>query len=207
MRSNRCHQRQPSSNNCPALSARSQTQPDRSQRLKPVDVHIAAPPTPDDRETTDDLLEALRPNVELVDDREPVSAPESELRPVEPVAAHPQRSDAVRQAPPQPREVAGQQFCEIRLWRGWVKCQLYAEVEGSPGAFATSPHFRLRNPMVPDDRAHKILSDLLADLERTVGRSWTRDRPGTDAGSTDPRRRPDHDDQRRRSLRSPRGYV
>jgi hypothetical protein len=132
----------------PRVERPSRTPPDRSLRLKPVGEHVAAPPTPDEREATDDLLEALRPNVELVDDPEPVSAPESQLR-------------------PQRREVAAQQFCEIRLWRGWVKCQLYVEVEGSPGAFATSPLFRLRNPMVPDDRAHEILSDLLAELARS----------------------------------------
>jgi hypothetical protein len=133
----------------------------------PVDENFAAPPPPDQRETTDDLLEALRPNIKPVEDPEPVSAPESELRPVKPVEADLHLSGVVRQAPPQRREVAGDQFCELRLWRGYVKCQLYVEVEGSPGALVESPLFRLRNPMVADDRAQKVLADLLADLERS----------------------------------------
>jgi hypothetical protein len=133
---------------------------------RPVDEDVAAPPTPDQRETTDDLLEALWPNVDLVEDPERVSAPQSQRRAVKPVAADLHGSDAVRQ-PPQRREIAGQQFCEIRLWRGWVKYQLYVEVEGSPGAFVESPLFRLRNPMAPDDHVHGVLSDLLADLERS----------------------------------------
>lgn len=145
-------------------------QPPRKKPALPppklVDENFAAPPTPDQHETTDDFLEALRPNVKPIEDPEPVSAPEHELHPVKPVEADPHVSDAVRQAPPR-AEVAGQQLCEIRLWRGWVKCRLYAEVEGSPGAFVESPLFRLRNPTVSNDRAQRVLSDLLADLERS----------------------------------------
>jgi hypothetical protein len=142
--------------------------PSTAQPLNPVDENVVAPPTPDQRETTDDLLEALRPNVELFEEPQRVSAPESQLRPVNPATADLHGSDAVRQAPPLRREVASAQFCEIRLWRGWIKYRLYAEVEGSPGAFAESPLFRLRNPMAPpEDCVHRVLSDLLADLERS----------------------------------------
>jgi hypothetical protein len=135
---------------------------------KPVAEDSAAPSPPAERETTDDLLDALRPNVEPAEDPEQVYAPESGLgRPVKPVAADPRLSAVVRHAPPQRREVATDQFCEIKFWRGYVKCQLYVEVEGSPGAVVESPLFRLRNPMVPDDRAQRVLTDLLADLERS----------------------------------------
>jgi hypothetical protein len=150
-------------------------QPSRTNRASPpppppptsVDEKSAAPSPPDQRETTDDLLEALRPKIKPVEVPERVSAPESELRPGKPVEADPHLSGVVRQAPPQRREVAGDQFCELRLWRGYVKCQLYVEVEGSPGALVESPLFRLRDPMVADDHAQKVLADLLADLERS----------------------------------------
>jgi hypothetical protein len=67
-------------------------------------------------------------------------------------------------------DAVGEQSCEIRLWRGYVKCQLYVELEGVPGALAESPLFRLRNPLTPDDRARRELSQLLAGLER---QGWT----------------------------------
>jgi hypothetical protein len=149
---------------------------------KPVDENSAAPSPPAQRETTDDFLEALQPKIKPVEDPERVSAPESGLRPVKPVEADPHRSGAVRHAPPQRRDVAADQFCEIRLWRGYAKCQLYVEVEGSPGAFVESQHFRLRNPMVANDRAQSVLAGLLTDLERSgwlvieTGPDWYRRR-------------------------------
>jgi hypothetical protein len=62
--------------------------------------------------------------------------------------------------------VAAEQVAEIRLWRGYVKCQLFVAAEGADGALVESPFFRLRNPMAPDDAAQRILDDLLVDLER-----------------------------------------
>jgi hypothetical protein len=148
---------------------------------EPVEQSSAAPSPPAERETTDDLLEALRPNIEPAEEPEEVSALEVMPRAMKLVEAdlHP---SAVKQALPQRAKVAGDLFGEIRLWRGYVKCQLYIEVEGSPGAFRESSLFRLRDPMVPDDRAEKALADLLADLERAgwlvveTGPAWYRRR-------------------------------
>jgi hypothetical protein len=90
----------------------------------------------------------------------PVSPPES------PSAEQPSRTTSASPPPPQRRKVAGDQFCEIKFWRGYVKCRLYVQLEGSPGVFVESSPFRLRDPMVADDRAQTVLADLLADLER-----------------------------------------
>jgi hypothetical protein len=121
---------------------------------------------PDEGETTGDLLDALRPRIEPAEDPVQVSGPESGLRPVKLVEAEQHRSHALRQAQPRRLEVAQEQFCEIKLWRGYVKCQFYVEVAGWQGGFFESSLFRLRDPTVPDDRARQALSDLLADLER-----------------------------------------
>jgi len=166
----------------PSVEQPSRTKPSPPPQPKAVDENAAAPSPPDERETTDDLLEALRPNIEPVEDPAQVSARESGLRPVKPAKADPQLLYAVRQTRPQRREVAADQFCEIKLWRGYVKCQFYVEVERSPGAFVKSSFFRLRNPLVPDDRARRALADLLVDLERSgwsvveTGPDWYRRR-------------------------------
>jgi hypothetical protein len=55
---------------------------------------------------------------------------------------------------------------EIRLWRGLVKCELYAAVYGSEEAFAVSDPFRLRDADVPSAHAQHALAGLLAELER-----------------------------------------
>jgi hypothetical protein len=95
------------------------------------------------------------------------------------------------EAPPEPRQLettaataaqpdvdaATEQLGEIRLWRGYVKCQLYVEVEGAAGAIAESRFFRLRNPMSPDDAARRVLAELLLDLER-AGWSVAESGPG-----------------------------
>lgn len=70
--------------------------------------------------------------------------------------------------------------CEIRLWRGFTKCQLYASLAGSAEAFALSPYFRLRDQLAPNEQAQHALAALLAELEQggwTVvsgGRPWYR---------------------------------
>jgi hypothetical protein len=141
--------------------------PDTSSVEQPSRTQHAAPSPPDERETTDDLLDALRPNIKPTEEPEQASTLESGLRLVKPAEAHPHLSAPVRQAQAQRREVARDQFCEIKLWRGYVKCQLYVGVEGLPEAFVESPLFRLRDPMVPDDRAQEALADLLGDLEHS----------------------------------------
>jgi hypothetical protein len=56
--------------------------------------------------------------------------------------------------------------CEIKLWRGYAKYELYA-ANGPEDAWATSPPFRLRTKEAPDAAALQVLADLLADLERS----------------------------------------
>jgi hypothetical protein len=68
--------------------------------------------------------------------------------------------------------------CDIKLWRGYVKCQLYAAVAGSASAWAVSPSFRLRDEDAPNAGALQALSTLLAELEHsgwaviTTGPTW-----------------------------------
>jgi hypothetical protein len=61
--------------------------------------------------------------------------------------------------------------CEIRLWRGYVKCQLYAVLEGSEErAIASSRYFRLRHDEMPNTEGQQALTSLLETLE---ARGWT----------------------------------
>jgi hypothetical protein len=70
--------------------------------------------------------------------------------------------------------------CEIRLWRGFMKCQLYASLGGSAEAFALSPYFRLRDHLEPNEQAQQALATLVAELEQggwavvSGGRPWYR---------------------------------
>jgi hypothetical protein len=65
---------------------------------------------------------------------------------------------------------AGVEVCEIRLWRGYIKCQLLAALTGSEDAIAVSPYFRLRDEDSPGDEARLALRDLIATLEQS---GWT----------------------------------
>jgi hypothetical protein len=119
----------------------------------------------------DDLLEALQPP----------RRPEPDPVP-EPVVADTARLEATgtRQQPePRPksthrlthREEANVARCEIRLWRGLVKCQLHAVLAASEGEpFASSPYFRLEDDDVASPQAERSLSALAAELERD---GWT----------------------------------
>jgi hypothetical protein len=63
--------------------------------------------------------------------------------------------------------------CEIELWRGYVKCQLYAASLDRPraaAAFAFSPFFRLRDEDTPTEKASEALETLVDRLERD---GWT----------------------------------
>jgi hypothetical protein len=70
--------------------------------------------------------------------------------------------------------------CEIRLWRGFMKCQLYASLGGAAEAFALSPYFRLRDHLEPNEQAQQALATLVAELEQSGwavvsgGRPWYR---------------------------------
>jgi hypothetical protein len=71
-----------------------------------------------------------------------------------------------------PQTVTGES-CEIELWRGYVKCQLYAaslERPRAAAAFAFSPFFRLRDEDTPTEKAAEALKTLVDRLERD---GWT----------------------------------
>jgi len=77
---------------------------------------------------------------------------------------------------------AGVEVCEIRLWRGYLKCQLFAAFPGSEYAIAFSSYFRLRDEDSPGDEARLALRGLIAALEEggwavvSRGPSWYEDR-------------------------------
>jgi hypothetical protein len=98
----------------------------------------------------------------------PAAAPSGELldapRPKLPEA--PKFADAPAQASADRERVLTAEVGEIKLWRGFRKCRLYAALSGSDEPFAASPHFRLRPEQTPGDDAERALSDLLDELER-----------------------------------------
>jgi hypothetical protein len=68
--------------------------------------------------------------------------------------------------------------CQIRLWRGYLKCQLLAapiEMSGEPEALAFSPFFRLRDDDAPTASAEAALQTLIEELELS---GWTVVREG-----------------------------
>ena len=112
----------------------------------------AAPSRTTAAQPGDDLLEALRP------------VPERAPAPVEPDPPPP--SEAVYEAPGRGEPVLTAQACEIRLWRGFAKCRLYAAAAGSEEAVVASPYFRLRDEHTATPEAERALAGILAQLER-----------------------------------------
>lgn len=97
---------------------------------------------------------------------EPAARPVAE--PMERPEARPAREVGRRPLHRQGTDVAR---CEIRLWRGYVKCQLYAVLEGSEKqAIASSNYFRLRDDKTPNPQGRQALTALLETLE---ARGWT----------------------------------
>jgi hypothetical protein len=97
-------------------------------------------------------IEALH---ELIGARAPpeakATAPTDKRTPPARLRAHRQRTGVAR--------------CEIKLWRGFVHCRLYAAPAGSEEALALSPSFRLRREAEPNLQAEDALEALLAKLE------------------------------------------
>ncbi len=91
-----------------------------------------------------------------------------------PASEHEQRDREVelRQRPITPGQASERQVerCEIRLWRGYVKCQLYVTVSGSKEAIALSRYFRLRAEEAPGAGAQRARAELLGVLEQD---GWT----------------------------------
>jgi hypothetical protein len=106
---------------------------------------------------------------------EPVPDQAVERREWESEEDQPRELRTTEEGPPPHRHRARQtrasvESCEIRLWRGYVKCQLYATVRGSDQAFALSRQFRLRGEDAPSAKAQRALADLLVELEQG---GWT----------------------------------
>jgi hypothetical protein len=89
--------------------------------------------------------------------------------------------EALRPVPPRRREPVSAEICDIRLWRGYIKAQLYA-VARSGGTIATSRYFRLARTEDPTSDALSALSELRAELEArgwaiSVGSHWYEKQP------------------------------
>jgi hypothetical protein len=88
--------------------------------------------------------------------------------------------DVWREASPKEDTEVVVEICQIRLWRGYVRYQLYAALgrDGVGRTLAHSPYFRLKDPEAPGAEAKAALRDLLDRLEAggwTVaqeGRRW-----------------------------------
>jgi len=78
----------------------------------------------------------------------------------------PPLSEAVYEEPGRDEPVLTAQACEIKLWRGFAKCRLYAAAAGSEEAVVASPYFRLRDAHTATPEAERALSGILAQLER-----------------------------------------
>jgi hypothetical protein len=123
---------------------------------------VAGRPEP---EPPDELLEAQPPEVEPVEEQH---TPEVRIGPTGDEGT---RADGGRvHVPPRRLDVPPSQHCEIKLWRGYTRCQLFVALPGSADALALSPLFRLRKKAAPGDDALRALSSLLVELE---GSGWS----------------------------------
>jgi hypothetical protein len=159
----------------------SPVEPHRTTQPKPAQTHN--PPSerrewePERERTREPPLELqLRKLVELMQTA-PASEREQLEREIDLLHTVPEpgrKGEARVEPPPQPRRArqtgASVESCEIRLWRGYVKCQLYATLRGSEETLAVSRHFRLCDQEAPSPSAQHALNDLLADLEQA---GWT----------------------------------
>jgi hypothetical protein len=141
--------------------------PERRERVELVPLPVRAPLP----------LSALRqpepqqePDPELRNRVTALPAPaQLEPEPKPPPKHRPMKPEAPRGGP----QTAIAESCQIKLWRGYVKCQLYAALPDRPGAgtgFALSPVFRLREEDTPTEQAAGALKTLIDHLE---GDGWT----------------------------------
>ena len=116
---------------------------------------------------TDELLAALRPASTLEYSRyTPVQVERPPAQPADDARSLPFLSVARLPDEPERSDAPTVEHSEVKLWRGFVECQLYAAVEGSTDAWAVSRPFRLRGGE-PNAAAQKALSTLLAELEHS----------------------------------------
>lgn len=154
----------------------------RKPRTEPTaDMLVALKPsTATGPEPDEDLVEALEPVApdpasegdDEPDDPDEVVAPVAAEGAMDPDegATEPRPQRRTLSAFPRPlREQAaaarGVRRCEIRLWHGYVKYQLYASSEGATASVALSGLFRLRDEDAPTEKALAELEDLIARLE------------------------------------------
>jgi hypothetical protein len=86
---------------------------------------------------------------------------------------HPEHRGAKPEAAAERPQTVTAESCQIELWRGYLKCQLYATSLDRPraaAAFAFSPFFRLRDEDTPTEKAAEALKTLVDRLERD---GWT----------------------------------
>lgn len=96
--------------------------------------------------------------------------PEAELPPPLEVVSEPE--PLWREASPEEDTEVVVESCQIRLWRGYFRYQLYVALGRSDinRAFALSPYFRLKDEDAPGAKAMAALRELLDELE---AKGWT----------------------------------
>jgi hypothetical protein len=136
-------------------------EPERRERAESPPVPLRALPQPEPQQKPDpgatNRATALPAPVQL--------EPEPRL--------HPEHRGAKPEAAGERPQTVTAESCEIQLWRGYVKCQLYAASLDRPraaAAFAFSPFFRLRDEDTPTENAAEALKTLVDRLERD---GWT----------------------------------
>jgi hypothetical protein len=122
-------------------------------------------------------IEEPEPDVETPAEEE---EPEAELLPPLEVAAEtgpmtesePESKRIRREASPEEDTEVVVESCQIRLWRGYFRYQLYVAPGSSDinRAVALSPYFRLSDPDAPGAKATAALRELLDQLE---AKGWT----------------------------------
>ena len=122
------------------------------------------PPLEDQLPEIPALHEEVQPlPLELTQERE--QEPDQELEPA------PESARFWREAAPKKQTELGVEICQIRLWRGYVRYQLYAASGGDEDGrvLAHSPYFRVKDPERPSAQARAALRNLLDQLE---ARDW-----------------------------------
>jgi hypothetical protein len=140
---------------------------------------VEKPPQPERRERAESPPVPLRALRQPEPQQEPDPGPTTRVpalpapAQLEPEPKLPRKHRGAKPEAPRERPQTVTARCEIRLWRGYVKCQLYAASLDRPraaAAFAFSPFFRLRDEDTPTEKAAVALKTLVDRLERD---GWT----------------------------------
>jgi hypothetical protein len=174
------------------LEDEDEVEPEQSEQaptplIRPLRIFLLMePPLIEQRESERDLppLHALPPPLPPLEDHlQEVEAPDEE-EPLLPLELTPEpdqelelepapESDRLwREGVPRQDTELVVEICQIRLWRGYVRYQLYAALGGDEDgrALAHSPYFRLKDPERPSAQAKAALRNLLEQLEAS---DWT----------------------------------